>query len=347
MNIGALLPHMMVFGGVRRYIELGNIFVSRGHSFTIYTPSGEKPLWLGFEGKTGKIDDLAGSSQDILLTGSPEYIDAVKGAKAKASVFYLQIEGLKEEREIARDRTLHLMVNSSRLARRVRRSYSIEPIDGIGGVDPDFFCPGTDREISVDKGGEGPFCDRLRGEKLNILCYGRLSRPRKGTRFAVKAAADLYRKGHRVELHLFDSAVGGSVDGRIGFDPGVPFRFYSNISQESLREVYRGADIFVTAEKRAGWNNTAAEAAACSLAIVTTGSGTGDFAVDCESALVVPFRNSWFIGRAVKRLAEDPVLRKRLGEKARQKVAEFSWERLCDKMETGFYRLLDGNRPGK
>ena len=229
------------------------------------------------------------------------------------------------------------MVNSSGLRNHLRKRYLLEPLDGIGGVNTVFFNPG---ETADDESKSDP-----RDGNLNILCYGRFSRPRKGTRFAVKAARDLYRKGYKIELHLFDSRVEGSSDARIGFDPGLPFRFYSNITQNALASVYRGADIFVSAEHRAGWNNTAAEAAACGLPIITTGSGTSDFAVDGESALVIPFRSSRYIGKGIEKLYKDAGLRRKLGKNARKKIEEFSWERLCDRMESDFQGLLAGYRP--
>ncbi len=333
MKIGAILPHTMVFGGVRRYVEIGNVLQSRGHSFTIYTPDGVPPSWIRFKGEMLPIRSLKETGHDLLMTGSPEYLGLLLGTKAAARIFYLQIEGLEEESMIARQEGIDLMVNSSGLRRRIKKRYSIEPLDGIGGVNTSLFIPG---DPSADGSGSRPA-----GGQIRVLCYGRLSRPRKGTRFVINAASDLYRKGHRLELHLFDSRVEGSRDPRIGFDPGVPFRFYYNLSQQQLASAYGDADIFVSAEHRAGWNNTAAEAAACGLPIITTSSGTSDFAVDEESALVVPRRTSRCIRKRMKRLIGDAGLRSRLGINARKKIEEYSWEKVCDRMEDGFQKLLE------
>ncbi|MBN2185778.1 MAG: glycosyltransferase family 4 protein [Candidatus Krumholzibacteriota bacterium] len=334
MNIGAVLPHLMVFGGVRRYIEIGNIFNTRGHRFTIYTPEGAEPSWMRFAGEVKPIDALRESDFDILITGTPEFTDLIRSLKAKVKIFYLQIEDLKEEGRIVCEKDLHIMVNSSGLRRHLRKRYALEPLDGIGGVDPVLFNPGEAEDPELKCGpGEG---------KLNLLCYGRFSRPRKGTRFVVKAAGELYKKGYNVELHLFDSSVEGSSDARIRFDPGLPFRFYSNISQDALASVYRGADIFVSAEHRAGWSNTAAEAAASGLPVITTGSGTSDFAIDGESAIVIPFRSPRCIRREVERLCRDAGLRIKLGKNARKMIETYSWERLCGRMEAEFKKLLEG-----
>jgi glycosyltransferase involved in cell wall biosynthesis len=327
VRIAAILPHLLVFGGVRRYIELGNRFIARGHRFTIYTVDGAKPDWLAFEGEVGSLAALPDVEHDVLLSGSPELLEHIDRAKALVRVFYLQIEGVEHEERIIRSGKYRVMVNSSGLARRVRRRYGLEPLDGRGGVNAALFHPAVERPAG------GPF---------KVLCYGRLSKPRKGTRFVVEAARMLRRGGLDVELHLFDAAAPDAPDPRIGFDPGLPYRFYLDLPQERMAAMYGAADVFVSAERRAGWSNTAAEAAACGLPIVCTKSGTEDFAVDGESAIVVPVRASLWFARSLGRLARDRDLRERLGREASTRALEFTWDALCGRMERTFTELLAG-----
>lgn len=325
MRIGAILPHLLVFGGVRRYIELGNSFIARGHRFSIYTIDGAKPEWLAFNGEVGPLAALRDAEHDVLLSGSPELLEHLDRAKTRIRVFYLQIEGVEQEARIVRSGKYRVMVNSSGLARRVRTRYGVEPLDGRGGINPALFHP------TVECPAGGPF---------KVLCYGRTSRPRKGTRFVVEAARMLRRAGFDVELHLFDAAGPGAPDPRVGFDPGLPYRFYLDLPQERMAAMYGAADVFVSAEHRAGWSNTAAEAAACGLPIVCTKSGTEDFAVDGESAVVVPIRTSFCVARGLRRLARDRDLRERLGREASRRVLEFTWDALCVRMERTFNELL-------
>jgi len=56
MKIGALLPHLLCFGGVKRFISLGNAFVDLGYDYTIYTKS--------FEG-LDNWDNYKGNFEDI------------------------------------------------------------------------------------------------------------------------------------------------------------------------------------------------------------------------------------------------------------------------------------------
>jgi len=328
MRIGAILPHMLLFGGVRRYVELAGAFMRRGHSFVVYTPDGSPPDWCGFDGTCEPLSRLPLGAHDVLLTGSPEYLELMRETPAELKVFYVQIEGVEQEREIVRASWLRIMANSSGIMRRLRRRYGIEALDGRGGVDTGLFHPAQDGSID----------SRGRGRPFRVLCYGRLSRPRKGTRFVVSAVEAMQRAGRLVELHLFDTRVSGLDDPRIGFSPRVPFRFFMDLSQGQLAEVYRAADVFVSAERRAGWSNTCAEAAASGLPIVCTPSGTGDFALNGESALVTRIRGAWPIRRSLERLYRDATLGARLGGEARRRIMQFTWDRVCDTMLDEFRR---------
>jgi len=335
LKISAILPHLFIFGGVRRYIELGNALISRGHSFEIYTPEGGDCTWLEFKGTVRKLSELKGSKTDVLITGSPEFFDKLVNSSARIKIFYLQIEGLKGEGDIVRHGNVYIMVNSSGLAKRVKRRYGILALDGIGGVNTSFFRPDEKLECSDIDYTKG----RDETNPLRVLCYGRLSRPRKGTRFVIEAVRRLHRKGIKVELQLFDSIESATQDPRIGFSPGVPYRFYLNLSQDSLYGMYNSADIFVSAEHRAGWSNTTAEAFACGLPVVCTSSGTSDFAINGKSALVVPMRNSFLIERAIRKLYKEPELRCRIARNARKIIEEYSWDRVAQKVERQLIEL--------
>ncbi|HER44411.1 MAG TPA: glycosyltransferase [Candidatus Eisenbacteria bacterium] len=326
MRIGAILPHLLVFGGVRRYIELGNAFIARGHEFILFTPDGKEADWLRFEGEVRSFSHLAGSKLDVAISGSPELTGELDRADARQRVFYLQLENVRGEESIVRSGRYRIMVNSSGLERRVRSRYGIDPIDGIGGVNPAIFHP----------------IGRKRGKTLDILCYGRLSRPRKGARFVVRAARWMHRRGYDVRLHLFDTLNPGEEDPRIGFDPGMPCVYYLGIPQERMAEMYSAADVFVSAEHRAGWSNTAAEASACGLAVVCTRSGTLDFAEDGASALVIGGRSPRGIRKALQELYRDRDLVSRIGAEASRRMLAFTWDAVCARMERSFTEISGG-----
>jgi len=344
LTIGAILPHLLIFGGVRRYIELGNELIKRGHEMIIYTEAGEDCKWLRFEGKVSPFSEITNSAHDVMVTGTPEYLDLLLRSDSKVRIFYVQLERLKDEKKIVSAEGVEIMVNSSGLARRMRRKYHIEPLDGIGGVNTSMFFPQSDAsKVDNHPSNDGKNRKATNEGVLRVLCYGRLSRPRKGTRFVVEAVRNLFRRGYRVELNLFDSMDNCSNDPRVGFAPGVPFKFYMNLPQSLLVDMYNAADVFVSSEHRAGWSNTAAEAAASGLPLVTTKSGSEDFAIDGETALVVPFRHSFFIERALKRLYRDAEMRRRLGEKAAEVIKKYSWDKVAEKVERQFLQLVNNS----
>lgn len=168
------------------------------------------------------FEEIDRNSHDVIITGSPELLPLLSSARSSLKVFYLQIESVEGEKRIVSSKSLSIMVNSSGLLKRVRRLYGIEPLDGIGGIDPGLFRP-------VSRGSGVPF---------RAICYGRVSRPRKGTRFVVSALEHLKRKGLNVALDLFDTVNPGDEDPRIGFESDVPCRFYIDLPQERMSEMY-------------------------------------------------------------------------------------------------------------
>ena len=55
MHLGVILPHTKLYGGVKRFLELGNIFIELGHTFTVYTVEGKSPSWYDFKGETKNL----------------------------------------------------------------------------------------------------------------------------------------------------------------------------------------------------------------------------------------------------------------------------------------------------
>ena len=329
MRIATILPHTLLFGGVRRYVELSAAFTSSGHEFIIYTPEGEGPSWTRLKGECRKLADAASVEHDVLITGAPEHLDDLRALSARLKVFYLQIENVARENEIVRSGDIRVMANSLGLMERVRKKYGVKALDGRGGINPELFYPSSEKKAAP-------------GAPFRVMCYGRLSRPRKGTRFVLKAVESMYRNGYDIELLLFDSMTPGTEDPRMGFDPGLPFRFYIDLPQESMAAMYASADVFVSAEHRAGWSNTCAEASACGLPLVCTGSGTKDFAANGRTALVLRSRNSAAITRALKRLYDDREAAVAMGREGAAGILEFTWENVCDTMSKQFAALLDG-----
>jgi glycosyltransferase involved in cell wall biosynthesis len=106
-----------------------------------------------------------------------------------------------------------------------------------------------------------------------------------------------------------------------------PARFWGWLDNRSpqLRELYESAGIFVFPSEAENFPIVLLEAMAAGLAIITT-EGTGCAEVVGDAGLLVPVRDSKAISRALKRLIDNPELRRSLGAAARRRIEErFTW----------------------
>ena len=327
MNIAALLPHVEVFGGVRRYIEIGNALVRRGHRFTLFTPEGAPPAWLAFLGIMRPFSDLGHESFDVGLCSEYSILEAYDRLEARQKFFYFVMEGHKREREVAR-RDLRFLGNSEGICRRMETRYRITCHRAPGGIDPAIFHPLSPAER-----------EPRTGDEFRVLAYGRIYKRRKGVDSVIRAVDGLYRTRPNLRLILFDSLVGEDrVDPRPLVRTRVPVEFHIDLPQDRMAWLYSRADVFVAGERRAGWSNTVAEAMACGVPVICTPSGTRDFALPGRTALVARRPLPFLLRRRLREIMDDEPLRRRLAEAGRAKIMEFTWDFLAARLEGIFGR---------
>jgi glycosyltransferase involved in cell wall biosynthesis len=316
MRIALFLPHVEVFGGVRRFLELGNAWTEAGHAVTLFHPSGEAPAWLPFLGTTRPLAAAAAGASELAVCADPHTYAEFRRHSATRHLYYCVIEGDPGLALAVGDSQVVLAANSSPLRARVAAQSHRPVLDGIGGIRLDQFRPDAAARATAP---------------LRVLLNGRRSRPKKGTDLILGALAGLRGKVPEFEVVLFDS-----IGERNRQDPrdGAPawVRFVIGASQPELVALYQSSHLFVAAEKKAGWCNTALEAMACGTALVCTRSGTTDFARDGENALVVRWRHPFFLGGAIRRVLGDPALRARLEIAAPRELERWSWPVLAEKL---------------
>ncbi|HEX5132882.1 MAG TPA: glycosyltransferase family 4 protein [Candidatus Krumholzibacteria bacterium] len=326
-DVAVLLPGVGVFGGVRRFIALGNEFVRRGHGFVIYHPTGEPPGWLPFAGETRPLSALPEHRHEVLICNNPPQLGAFENAHAGIKLFYFALEGIPGERAIARRRDWVIAVNSTGLHRRLRRRYGVDAEKAIGGVDLETFRPG----------GTYP----PPGDEFRVMVFGRTSRRRKGAELAIRAVERVARDHGDVRLVLFDHVgVGNERDPRDEIKTRVPLEFHVNPSQDELAALYRGSHAFVSAERRAGWANTVAEAMACGTPVVCTRSGSTDIALPGETAWVARVRHPWVLARSLRGLRDAPHKSLALRTNALRRIPGYAWPAVADQLERIIARRL-------
>src|SRR5437867_10529435 len=201
LRIAVALPHLGVYGGIRRFLELGEVWTRRGHEVALLTPCAGHPArtgggpapageaertWLAFSGSLGSLDSFRAGSWDVLLSPDPALFAACR-TQGVLRVFYSVLEGAPFEREALRSADL-VLANSAGMRRYLARK-GVSAHDASGGVNVEWYRPpGHDRRTE-GSALVGPEANRVSVNRapVRVLLYGRLSRRRKGTWTAVRA----------------------------------------------------------------------------------------------------------------------------------------------------------------
>jgi len=319
VRIATFLPHVGVFGGVRRFLELGNAWHAAGHTVTLYHSDGTVPGWLPFAGRVAPLAAATGEDSDLAVCADGGTYDVFRAHRSARHIYYCVLEKDAGVERAVRDPAVALAANSTPLRRGLERRAGRRVIDGAGGIDARQFTPDPSQRAA---------------SPLRVLLNGRRSRPKKGTDLLLRALAGLTGRVPEFEIVLFDTPGTGDPDPRDGAPLPANAWYVIGPTQQELVRLYQSAHVFLAAERKAGWCNTALEAMACGCAVACTRSGTTDFARDGETALVVPLRHEWFLRRAARRLLDQAGLRERLGAAGPVEAARWTWETLARRLLT-------------
>lgn len=210
------------------------------------------------------------------------------------------------------DRAAHWVFTSHWLLDRVRaagREPVAAAVQGLG-VDPD------------------PHGDRPRPPwRFHVVCPGRITR-NKGTDVAVAALEHLPPE---TTLELAGSSAGDerfvaevvALASNVGAGGRVSAGM---VERERMGELYARADVVVFPVRwEEPWGLVPLEAMAAGVPVVATGTGgSAEYLRDGENALLVPRDDPRALAAAVRRLADDGLLRERLCDGGRETAARFS-----------------------
>ena len=341
-SIVVLLPHFGMYGGVNRFFRLAQALGDRGIECVLAKPD---PQTLGYKKplpetredyptvETRSYRDALARSWDVVLCG-----DCTSGVmltmpmfEARISAVYLLNGWMRREPNVQQTRLVDpdvVIANSSYAARYYQ---DLAPIVVPGGVDLDTFRPGPPRPPSGGNGAGGNVATGA--DRLRLVAYSGRRKPIKGFEDLVAACTLLHERGVPIELNIYDEEP---------FELAAPFpwRHHGSLSPERLSALLREMDVMVSAERDAGWSNPTAEAMACGVPVVCTEAGTVDFAIDGETALVVPVTDPDAIVAAVSRLWEEPALGASLRTQGIERISGFGWP----SVGAGLIEALDSAR---
>jgi colanic acid/amylovoran biosynthesis glycosyltransferase len=201
------------------------------------------------------------------------------------------------------------------------------------GIDPNVFLPRPFRESP---------------EMFEIICVGRLA-PAKAQFILIAAIDRLVKEGRNVRLRL----VGDGQD-RAALERNVKTRqltgrvvFEGWLNPERVRELYRLTDIFALASFAEGVPVVLMEAMAMEIPCVATRiTGIPELIRDGVDGCLVTPADEAELARAITRLIDDAVLRRRLGEAGRRRVLEkYDLAHNVDYLASIFQRRLAGTMP--
>ena len=314
-TICAILPHVKLYGGIKRFFELGNQFINLNHRFIAFTPEGERPAWFSFQGEVLPYSELTKVEADAIFFTELSLLPHVLAANAKRKIFYI-VNPSARLGQIKKHPEIEFFANSTNLLERAKRKYKIDAFPAFGGVNLEKFWVKPPAPIKPN-------------EPFTVLAYGRIAEGRKGTIYVVKACERLQRRGYDVRLLLFDTPVTEKIQKAIdNFKTKVPYKFILNHPVEKNVEFFHQANFFVAPEKKTGFANTVAEAMASGIPVIATTSGTKDLLIPNKTGLLVT-RNSYRIRDAIIKLLTNHNLCIELTKNARSNIEKLDWSILA------------------
>lgn len=177
-----------------------------------------------------------------------------------------------------------------------------------------------------------------------ILFIGNLS-PYKGPDVLLRAMPKILKEIADARLVFVGSGVmEEELEGlckRLGVEKNVKFAGFVEESMKSF--YYKAADVFVlpSVMKHEIFGIVNLEAMVCGVPIVASKiGGVPDVVKDGENGLLIPPRDSKALADVIIYLLENENVRKKMGKNGREKVKNYSWERIVEETEKVYKELL-------
>jgi len=118
--------------------------------------------------------------------------------------------------------------------------------------------------------------------------------------------------------------------------------FTGRVDRSEVTLYRKACDIFVAPSRSEGLGNAFVSALASRLPLITTGvGGIADYAVDGETAWIVPVDNPQAIARKVKEVLENPEKAKEISERARKMIEkDYDWDKITVHMQEDIFEKI-------
>ncbi|MCU1347118.1 MAG: hypothetical protein JWO56_148 [Acidobacteria bacterium] len=151
---------------------------------------------------------------------------------------------------------------------------------------------------------------------------------RKDPMTLLRAIARMQAPGRATVLFLGDGILRPMLE-RYAREQGIEAVFAGFINQVELPRLYAAADVFVLTSTYEPRGTVTNEAMACGLPVIVSDclGAIGDIVLDGDNAFVFPVGDADALSSALDRLAADPELRTRMGQRSREIIAEWDFAR--------------------
>ncbi|MCK5614090.1 glycosyltransferase family 4 protein, partial [Candidatus Pacearchaeota archaeon] len=165
-------------------------------------------------------------------------------------------------------------------------------------------------------------------KKINILCCGKRGgahKGNKGTHDIIEASKLLDK--NKYNFIYFDLTKQGFPD---------YFKIIETLSnQNTLRDVYALADIYIAPDYVSAWNCCAGEAMACKKPVIASTKGIDDFGKDGDTCLIYeenrPDSPEVLAGK-IEMLADDIDLRNKIAKNGYENIKNFTWDKVAERI---------------
>jgi len=347
MRITFVLPFIVLTGGIKAPMELGNRLVAMGHDVTfayprrsLYPPN---EWWRGLRGwlRSLKAEGRYWASR-IGLCRSVPWFDL--------HARLIRLPDLTEDKIPSSD---VVIVTDWRSAERMGtfRSLPGRPVYYIQGYEtpagPEDRVSATWR-LPMTKVVISSWLKRLAQEQLHQEVYGPVVHGVDHQQFYPDRPVGL--RGRRVGMIYHDLPVKGIADGLAAFNEarrhfpdlqlvmygthrptaGLPrdVEYHVRPSPSELRQLYSACDVWLNPSRMDGGPMHPQEAMACGCAVVSTDVGAvRDYAIPGETALVSAPGDVPALATNLIRLLSDDAERTRIARAGREYIQQFTWER--------------------
>ncbi|MBN2170285.1 MAG: glycosyltransferase [Candidatus Krumholzibacteriota bacterium] len=243
-----------------------------------------------------------------------------------------------------------LMVSRAALARAEARALPVDRAEVLwnGYRDDLFLAPARGDDGGPPCGGAptGESAPDAAGRVPRLICVANLV-PSKNVDALLDALGRLREAGLSLPLRVVGTGPEAPALARQAAALALDVTWTPRLDRPALAAALREADVFVLPARGESFGIAYLEAMASGLPVVApAGEGIGDLVADGAQGLLTDPGAPGSLDRALRRLAEDGDLRRRLGAAARERARGLGWTRHAERLEAVYETALAESRGG-